>query len=238
MNLFAQITKIHAFKREVHGILAEEAPDKSGEIFDYASSKPYVQEWSNDAAGKTLLAAQEVSFGNVRSQHNPKIVAGKLVAIDFDDNAKKIPVIARIVDDGEWEKVQQGVYTGFSIGGEYLKRWTDGKYIRYTAKPREVSIVDSPAMPGATFSMVKADGTTEQRLFHSTDLHALTARIAALARMVDERPRPVTPDTVEEALHKAVSTPLTSKEIEEQQSQSPRFVPREPRPCSSTDPWL
>ena len=118
MNIFARITKIDAANREVHGVMAEEAPDKAGEIFDYASSKPYVKAWSDEAVKQTALAGQDVSFGNVRSQHNPKVAAGKLVSIDFDDRNKKIPVIAKIVDDGEWAKVQEGVYTGFSIGGD------------------------------------------------------------------------------------------------------------------------
>jgi hypothetical protein len=152
MNLFAQITKIDASRREVHGLMAEESLDKAGEIFDYASSKPYIMAWSNDAMTQTALSGQEVSFGNVRAQHNAKIAAGKLVSISFDDEAKKIPIIAKIVDDVEWGKVVDGVYTGFSIGGEYVKRWADGANIRYTASPKEVSIVDSPCMYGATFS--------------------------------------------------------------------------------------
>jgi hypothetical protein len=102
VNLLARITKIDASRREVHGVMAEEAVDKSGEIFDYASSKPYIQQWSADAVTQTALAGQDISFGNVRSQHNPKIAAGKLVAIDFDDDGKKIPIIAKIVDEAEW----------------------------------------------------------------------------------------------------------------------------------------
>src|SRR6516162_5436788 len=137
MNIFAQITKIDASRREVHGILAEEGVDKAGEIFDYATSKPYVQQWSDNAVTQTALAGQDISFGNLRSQHNPKIAAGKLISIDFDDDAKKIPIIARIVDDAEWLKVTEGIYTGFSIGGDYVRRWADGANVRYTANPRK-----------------------------------------------------------------------------------------------------
>jgi hypothetical protein len=200
MNIFARITKIDATKREVHGVMAEEARDKAGEIFDYASSKPYVKQWSDDAVTQTALAGQEISYGNVRSQHNAKIAAGKLTSIDFDDAAKKILVIARIVDDSEWDKVQQGVYTGFSIGGDYVKRWADGANIRYTARPKELSIVDNPCMAGATFTMVKADGLTEQRHFDSSDPYDL--------------------------LKQALTRPMAPGHLEKQRERSAAFVPR------------
>lgn len=165
MNLFARILKIDAVNREVHGVMAEDARDKSGETFDYATSKPYVKAWSDGALQRTTEAGQEPSYGNVRSQHT-SIAAGKLTSIQFDDANKCIPVVAKIVDDNEWKKVEEGVYTGFSIGGKYVKRWTDSTgAARYTAQPTEVSIVDNPCMYGARFTMVKADGVEEEREF-------------------------------------------------------------------------
>ena len=41
LNLFAQLAKIDLTRREVWGIATAETVDKEGEIFDYASSKPY-----------------------------------------------------------------------------------------------------------------------------------------------------------------------------------------------------
>jgi hypothetical protein len=38
--------------------------------------------------------------------HTP-IAAGKLTAIAFDDNARRITVVAKIVDDDKWRKVQK-----------------------------------------------------------------------------------------------------------------------------------
>jgi hypothetical protein len=58
-----------------------------------------------------------------------------------------------------------GVYTGFSIGGAYVKAWNDGEYVRFTASPVEISVVDNPCVPGAHFTAVKADGTCEVRKF-------------------------------------------------------------------------
>jgi hypothetical protein len=97
--------------------------------------------------------------------HTP-IAAGKLTDIAFDDNAKRITVVAKIVDDDEWRKVQEGVYTGFSQGGRYVKRWADGDsgLTRYTADPHEISLVDLPCVPNATFDVVK-DRMVEKRSF-------------------------------------------------------------------------
>lgn len=159
--LFIPFTKIDAVRREVYGIIAEERPDKKGEIFDYASSKPLVQEWSDwfktQTGGKSL--------GNVRAMHG-STAAGKLTALDFDDEAKVIHACAKIEDDAEWEKVVASVYTGFSLGGDYVgAKRHEPEGVRYTARPHEVSLADNPCMYGATFTMVKTDGSTEVRPF-------------------------------------------------------------------------
>jgi hypothetical protein len=64
--------------------------------------------------------------------------------------------------------VEAGVYTGFSVGGSYERRWSDFTQpgvTRYTAKPTEISIVDAPCIPSATFQVIKADGLIEERQF-------------------------------------------------------------------------
>jgi hypothetical protein len=160
MNIFAQIAKIDESKHEVWGIATAEIVDKEGEIFDYESSKPYFKRWSDEIS----KATDGKSLGNVREMHEPSAV-GKLVAIAFDDDVKQIRVGARIVDSVAWQKCMLGVYTGFSIGGAYVKAWKDGEYVRFTASPVEISVVDNPCVPGAHFTAVKADGTFEVRKF-------------------------------------------------------------------------
>jgi hypothetical protein len=162
VNLFAQIAKVDELKHEVWGIATAEVIDKEGEIFDYDSSKPYFKKWSDEIA----KATDGKSLGNVREMHAPSAV-GKLVAIDFDDDLKQVRVGARIVDNTAWQKCMQGVYTGFSIGGAYVKAWKDGEYVRFTAKPVEISVVDNPCVPGAHFTAVKADGSFEVRKFNA-----------------------------------------------------------------------
>jgi hypothetical protein len=165
MQLFARLAKVNEETREVEGVLAVEQPDRGGEIFDYATSKPYFESWSNEVQ----KASGGKSVGNVRAMHG-KVAAGKLTSIDFNDNDKQIAVVAKIIDDNEWTKVLEGVYTGFSIGGSYVRRWADPvqkSLRRYTGRPIEATLADIPEMPGATFTLVRKTGEPEMRKFTS-----------------------------------------------------------------------
>jgi hypothetical protein len=163
LKLFVPLTKIDEEKRLVYGIATAEQPDRSGEVCDYATTKPFYEKWSS-----TINKASDgKSLGNLRAMHG-KVAAGKIQDILFDDENKRIEICAKVVDDNEWKKVLEGVYTGFSQGGAYVKRWNDENdpaVKRYTANPTEVSLVDLPCLPSATFQMVKADGMVEERHF-------------------------------------------------------------------------
>ena len=163
LDLFLPLAKVDLDRRLVTGVATAETPDRSGEIFDYASSKPYFEKWSAEAAA----ASGGKSLGAVRAMHG-SVAAGKLTDIAFDDDAKRVTVCAKIVDDDEWRKVQEGVYTGFSQGGRYVKRWADpdSGLTRYTAEPHEISLVDLPCVPDATFDVIKG-GVVERRGFAS-----------------------------------------------------------------------
>lgn len=162
-RLFIPLTKVDVEKRLVYGTVAEEIPDKVGEIMDYASARPEFEAWSAQIA----KASDGRSVGNLRAMHG-RIAAGKLESLAFDDTHKRIECCGKVVDDGEWNKVLEGVYTGFSMGGKYLKRWRDAEnpeLVRYTPQPAEVSLVDNPCIPTATFEVLKEDGSTELRKF-------------------------------------------------------------------------
>lgn len=186
LNMFVPLVKVDESKREVWGVAAEEAPDKMGEIMDYAKSKPRFQEWSEQIA----KASGGKSLGNVREMHQPRAV-GKLIDLQFDDANKKIFVGAKIVDDAAWKKVAEGIYTGFSVGGDYGDIWRDATLPalrRYEAIPFEVSTVDNPAMYGATFELIRMDGSSEMRKF-----------AAPLNKSDDEQPDDAKPDEDENA---------------------------------------
>src|SRR4051812_10490368 len=101
MQLQVPITKIDIARREVYGVAALEQPDHSGEVFDYATSRPYFQEWTSAFEKRT----GGKSKGNVRAMHKD-IAAGKLVALNFNDAQRQIEVGAKVVDDAEWKKVE------------------------------------------------------------------------------------------------------------------------------------
>jgi len=137
------------------------------------------------------------SLGALRAMHG-RVAAGKITDIAFDDEGKRIMIAAKIVDDDEWRKVEEGVYTGFSQGGRYVRRWPDpgSDLTRYTAEPREISLVDLPAVASATFEVIK-DGVAEKRAFVSNapakdttpandddGAEAAAQRLAALVQLV------------------------------------------------------
>jgi hypothetical protein len=160
LQMYLPLTKVDAVNRLVYGIATEEMPDRVREIFDYEKSKPYYEEWSSEIA----KASGGQSLGNVRAMHS-KIAAGKLTELTFNDAQKRIEVCAKIVDDNEWNKVVEGVYTGFSQGGDYVDRFPDPRdptLKRYVARPTELSLVDLPCLPSATFQLIKSAGAVQE----------------------------------------------------------------------------
>ena len=167
LRLFIPLVKVDVAQRLVYGIATAEQPDSSGEICDYESTKPHYQEWS----AKFEKVTDGKSKGNLRAMHT-NIAAGKITAITFNDAQKSIEICGKVVDDAEWNKVVEGVYTGFSQGGRYAKQWPDPErsgMTRYTAVPSEVSLVDNPCLPTATFQVVKEGGAVELRKFKTQE---------------------------------------------------------------------
>lgn len=159
MNFVIPLVKLDEEKRLVIGRAVQEVKDRSGEILDYKTAKPAFEEWSKSFE----QATGGLSKGNVRVMHDPKKVAGKVVDIAYNDDDKAIDVCVKVVDDQEWKKVVEGVYTGFSVGGSYAQKWKDGELIRYTPRVAEISLVDRPCIPTCTIAELhKADGTIEE----------------------------------------------------------------------------
>lgn len=159
---FVQFAKFNADTGEFEGVMASEAPDGDKEIFDYQTSKPYFKSWVETS--RSLSDGKSV--GNVREMHTNKAV-GKLTSVGFDDDGKRLTVKGKLVDTDARLKASEGVLTGLSIGGDYVKRWIDPqepKYTRYTAKPHEVSVVDFPCNPDAKMTLVTKGISSEVAL--------------------------------------------------------------------------
>jgi hypothetical protein len=193
LEMFIPITKVDAAQRLVYGIATAEIEDRSGEICDYESTKPYYEKWSDEIAKSTGGR----SLGNVRAMHGA-VAAGKVTALTFNDARRQIEVCAKIVDDAEWAKIREGVYTGFSQGGSYVRRWRDADGLqRYTAQPLEISLVDLPCLPQARFEMIKADGSREWRGFRKD--FDLVARLSAIIDMLDDLQTDAVLDSIKDA---------------------------------------
>lgn len=190
-TLFIPITRIDEEAREVWGYATTEQVDSFGTVFDYDASKRAYAEWSNEFDIRT----GGESKGNLRAMHQ-KIAAGKLIAVQPDDVARGIYVGARVVDDAEWKKVKENVYTGFSHGVTLLEapklERREGKAVEVFRKFRveELSLADKPSNGGAVFTMVRraADGTHQVL----TPIQAAIAAVPPRRRAAPD-PEPVTP---------------------------------------------
>lgn len=136
----------------VWGRATQEIGDSAGETMDYATSAPFFQRRSQEnserSGGQNLMP--------LRAMHQ-SIAAGRVLQFDYLDVDKAIDICSHVVDPVEISKVKNHVYTGFSVGGKYIRRWQDGGTVRYTADPREISLVDAPAVPTAKLTLFKAD---------------------------------------------------------------------------------
>jgi hypothetical protein len=115
--------------------------------------------------------------GNIREMHQPSAV-GKMVAFKedkyFDPESKKFysgVYVSAYVSKGAqdaWEKVLDGTYTGFSIGGR-MNKWDDGYDEKMETPIRiikeydlvELSLVDNPANQFANILSVEKNQSGE-----------------------------------------------------------------------------
>jgi hypothetical protein len=159
VRLSMPIGKVDIERRMVSGFATLDNIDKQGDIVTTESS----------------IEAFKNFRGNLREMHQPSAV-GKIVSFKedryFDPNDKKFysgVYVSAYVSKGAqnaWEKVLDGTYTGFSIGGN-IKSWDDAynedmdKTIRVIKDYDlfELSLVDSPANQFANIvSIEKKDG--------------------------------------------------------------------------------
>jgi len=153
------LTKVDKERRLVSGFASLDNIDKQDDIV--------TSEASMDAFARFR--------GNIREMHQPSAV-GKMVSFKedkyFDPDTKKFykgVFVSAYISKGAqdaWEKVLDGTYTGFSIGGR-MNKWDDAydeksdKSIRVIKEYDlvELSLVDSPANQFANIvSVEKVDG--------------------------------------------------------------------------------
>ena len=159
VRLSMPLTKVDQERRIVSGFASLDNLDKQDDIV--------TTEASMDAFTKFR--------GNIREMHQPSAI-GKMVSFKeekyFDPETKKFykgVFVSAYISKGAqdaWEKVLDGTYTGFSIGGR-MNKWDDA-YDEKSDKPIriikeydlvELSLVDSPANQFANIvSVEKVNG--------------------------------------------------------------------------------
>src|SRR4051812_19765822 len=142
MKFYWPIAKVDAELRMVWGYASTETLDAQGEI---------VKREALEAA-----LGDYMRFANIREMHQPSAVG---VAKEATIDDRGLYLTAKIVDDEAWEKVVQGIYRGFSIGGRVTARDPADRNIITGLILTEISVVDRPANPEAVFDCWKiADG--------------------------------------------------------------------------------
>ena len=159
VRLSMPLTKVDEGRRIVSGFASLDNLDKQMDIVTTEAS----------------MAAFAKFRGNIREMHQPSAV-GKMISFKeekyFDPESKKfykgVYVSAYISKGAQdaWEKVLDGTYTGFSIGGR-MNKWDDAYDEKSDSQIRvikeydliELSLVDSPANQFANIvSVQKVDG--------------------------------------------------------------------------------
>jgi hypothetical protein len=162
VRLSMPFAKVDAERRIVSGFATLDNIDKQNDIVTPEAS----------------LNAFSKFRGNIREMHQPSAV-GKMVAFKedkyFDPESKKfysgIYVSAYVSKGAQdcWEKVLDGTYSGFSIGGR-MNKWDDAYDEKMDASIRiikdydlvELSLVDNPANQFASIlSVEKVDGVNK-----------------------------------------------------------------------------
>lgn len=152
-NLFIPLQKQNEDQRVVSGYASTEVVDSQGEIVERSA----IEEALPGYLGSFDAQKGRFQYGNIREMHQASAV-GKTMAAHMDDTGLFID--AKVVDENAWTKVKEGVYAGFSIGGRVVER--DGNRIK-RLKLSEISLVDRPANPKSTFTMVKFDQGNMQK---------------------------------------------------------------------------
>lgn len=137
LTFYAPIEKADEELRMVYGYASTEALDSQGEIV------------KKDALAQAIDDYME--WANIREMHQPSAV-GKTKSAKID--SKGLYIAAKIVDEEAWQKVKEGVYNGFSIGGR-VKTMKGNEITDLSLS--EISIVDRPANPECKIDVFKAD---------------------------------------------------------------------------------
>src|SRR6056300_1133018 len=158
------ISKVDKDRRIVSGWATTDSIDKQGDIVN------------SDASAKAF----DEFRGNFREQHTP-LAVGKVVSFKqdkyFDKNSDQfyngiyVDVYVSKGAEDTWHKINEGILTGFSIGGSIND--SEEMYNKQLDKPvrvikdydlYELSLVDNPANPDSNIVSVQKFNATEEKV--------------------------------------------------------------------------
>jgi hypothetical protein len=165
-TIYIEFTKKDNDKRIVEGFASTEALDSQGEVVKLSAIEKALPDY--------------MKFANLREMHSWSAV-GKTIGANFDRIKNGLHIVGIIVDKEAWEKVKEGVYNGFSIGGRILKRVDN---VIEELALSEISLVDRPANPEAVFTMIKIDNTSQEQPSLQNEEVLIAGHILDLAREI------------------------------------------------------
>ena len=207
INFYSNFAKFDEEKRMVYGYATNETLDSQGEIVE------------NNATAEAVIEYK--SWANIREMHSNSAV-GTAPIIEMKKDGLWLG--AHIVDDAAWAKVKAGVYKGFSIGGKIIDRVEEysedlGRVIKRIKKYMltEISLVDRPANPLATFSFIKRESDTNE-VNEMTE--EITKEVSVKEQPVAEEKEAVEEEAVKEVAE--VKTEVAEEAVEEKAEDKPK----------------
>lgn len=174
------------------------------EGYCYTSPKVKGDKWNLKRAALEAATTAYMAMPCIRSMHQ-SIAAGVGQAVEWNETGCLLR--AKIVDDAEWNKVKEGVYRGFSLGGRpTIARGNDIEAFEWI----ETSLVDRPCDPGAMFTMARAEGVDAGAEYEVENIEEpepaeLDRALTAAEVPVRENLEPTVPELVEQIRRKLES---------------------------------
>lgn len=202
-SFFMPIAKIDKAKRTVSGYASTPSIDSDGEIVSLKAVKDALPGY--------------MQYGNIREMHKISAVG---VAKEANIDEKGLYLTAKIVDDAAWNKCVEGVYKGFSIGGQKLLK--SGNTIT-KIDMAEISVVDRPANPDCKIDVIKMAKPVENpeavlvkvKPVRSAEATATLAMAKAVKNLIKSNEDPIKPAQTENtSIPESVATLGKGKEGE------------------------
>lgn len=145
-----------------HGSIEKTFKDDQGHLIVCGHASTEALDSQGEIVTKEAMAAaltDYMKFANVREMHQPSAVGKTMVA---EQDAKGTYIEVKVVDPVAAMKCEEGVYSGFSIGGKASSRDPMAKNTITGLRLTEISLVDRPANPEAVFTMFKLDDELDE----------------------------------------------------------------------------